>query len=108
MFGLKDSTLAIIIREIQKFPQIQEAIVFGSRAKETSTPGSDIDIAVKGSDISSRTVDKLCRILNNEAPIPHHVDIVHYENITNHSLREHIDRTGKALPLQAAEASQTK
>jgi hypothetical protein len=53
-------------------------------------------------------VDKLRRILNEEAPIPHHVDIVHYEKITNHSLREHIDRVGKALPLQAAEASQTK
>lgn len=108
MFGLNNSTLAIIIREMQKFPQIQEAIIFGSRAKGTSTPGSDIDIAVKGPHISSRTVDKLRRILNEEAPIPHHVDIVHYEKITNHSLREHIDRVGKALPLQAAEASQTK
>ncbi len=75
MFGLKNSTLAIILREIQKFPEIQEAIVFGSRTKGTSTPGSDIDIAVKGPNISSRTVDKLRRILNEEAPIPHDVDI---------------------------------
>jgi hypothetical protein len=50
-------------------------------------------------------VDKLRRILKQEAPISHHVDIVHYEKITNNSLREHIDRVGKALPLQAAEAA---
>lgn len=108
MFGLKDSTLAIIIREIQRFPEIQEAVVFGSRAKGTHTHGSDLDIAIKGPHIAAKTVDRLSRILNEEAPIPHHIDIIHYEKITNQSLREHIDRAGKTLPQPAVETSTGK
>ena len=99
MFGLKDSTLQLIIREIRKFTEIEEAVVFGSRAKGTHSHGSDIDIAIKGPRITSTTVNRLSRHVNQELPIPHRVDIVHYETITNPSLVEHINRVGKALPV---------
>ena len=100
MFGLKDATLITIIREIQKFPEIEEAVVFGSRAQGNNAHGSDIDIAIKGPHVSSMTVNKLSRLLNQEAPIPHHIDIIHYEQITSQSLVEHIDRAGEALPVR--------
>jgi len=105
MFGLKDSTLQLIIREIEKSTEIEEAVVFGSRAKGTHFHGSDIDIAIKGPRITSATVNRLSRHLNQEAPIPHHIDIVHYETITSQSLVEHIDRIGKALPLHVVSRS---
>ena len=105
MFDLKDSTLRAIIREIQKFPEIEEAVVFGSRAKGSNAHGSDIDIAIKGPHVSSMTVNQLSRLLNQEAPIPHHIDIVHYETITNPSLLEHIDRVGETLPLHVVSRS---
>jgi predicted nucleotidyltransferase len=100
MFGLKDSTTHIIIKEISRFKEIQEAIIFGSRAKGNFNKGSDIDIALKGPTINQDIVTKLSRRLNQEVPIPYFVDVVHYEQIRNTDLLEHIDQVGKKLPLE--------
>ena len=99
MYGLKDSTLQIIIQEMQQHEEIQEAIIFGSRAKGTYQNGSDIDIAIKGPKISHQLLTSLSRKLNQETPIPHHVDIVYYDQITNQDLIEHIHRVGQPLPI---------
>jgi len=34
---------------------------------------------------------------NQEMPIPHHVDLVHYESISNKDLIDHIDRVGISI-----------
>ena len=94
MFGLKESTLKSIKNEILKCKDIEQAIIFGSRVKGTFRIGSDIDIAVKGSKINDDTITRLSRKLNQESLIPHHIDIIHYEKITNHDLVDHIDRIG--------------
>ncbi|WP_460982604.1 nucleotidyltransferase domain-containing protein [Spirosoma fluminis] len=47
-YGLSDSHLLDIVNTIVANPRIQQAILFGSRAKGTQRPGSDIDIALKG------------------------------------------------------------
>jgi len=101
MFGLKDSTTNIIIKEILKFREIKEAIIFGSRAKGNFKRGSDIDLALKGPEINQDIVTKLSRRLNQEAPIPHFIDVVHYEQISSEELLAHIDRVGKKLPLES-------
>lgn len=100
MFGLKDSTTNIIINEILRFKEIKEAIIFGSRAKGNFKRGSDIDLALKGPEINQDIVTKLSRRLNQEAPIPHFIDVVHYEQISSEELLAHIDRVGKKLPLE--------
>ena len=97
MFGLKPETRAIIIKEISSFKEISQAVVFGSRAKENYKKGSDIDIAIKGHGITEDTVVRLSVKLNQEAPIPYFVDVVHYEGITNRELVDHIDKVGKIL-----------
>ncbi|MDY0220195.1 MAG: nucleotidyltransferase domain-containing protein [Desulfobacterium sp.] len=94
-FGLKPETIAIIIKEISSFKEISHAVVFGSRAKGNYKKGSDIDIAIKGHQITDDTVVRLSTRLNQEAPIPYFVDVVHYEGITNRELVDHIDRVGK-------------
>jgi len=101
MFGLKDSTTNIIIKEILRFREIKEAIIFGSRAKDNFKRGSDIDLALKGPEINQDIVTKLSRRLNQEAPIPHFIDVVHYEQISSEELLAHIDRVGKKLPLES-------
>lgn len=101
MFGLKDSTTNIIIKEILRFKEIKEAIIFGSRAKGDFKRGSDIDLALKGPEINQDIVTKLSRRLNQEAPIPHFIDVIHYEQISSDELLQHIDRVGKKLPLES-------
>ena len=100
MFGLKNTTLDIIIREISKFKEIEEAIIFGSRAKGDFRQGSDIDIALKGPKIDQDIITKLSRKLNQEVPVPYFIDIISYEQITNKDLIEHIKRVGQKLPLE--------
>jgi len=97
MFGLHEATMNTIIKEISQFDQIQQAMIFGSRAKGNFKAGSDIDIAVKGSNLEDNTIIKLSRRLNQEVPIPHFIDVVHYNSITNQDLIEHINRIGKII-----------
>lgn len=53
MFGLTDSDLQSIVDVIKAYPQIDEALIFGSRALNTHKKGSDIDIALKGNRVDS-------------------------------------------------------
>lgn len=93
-FGLTDTDLKYIISLLKEFPQIKEALIFGSRAKENFKPGSDVDLAIKGEKVTRRIVSQLSFELNEESPLPYFFDILHYEKITEPKLIEHIDRVG--------------
>ena len=75
--------------------ELQESILFGSRAKGNFKPGSDIDLAVKGP-VSKDTLSALLTAFE-ESLLPYFVDVVIYEHITNEALREHIDRVGISI-----------
>ncbi|MFW5831739.1 MAG: nucleotidyltransferase domain-containing protein [Prolixibacteraceae bacterium] len=46
--GLKDETIQKITSVFEKFPQIEKAILYGSRAKGNFKTGSDIDLTLIG------------------------------------------------------------
>ena len=92
----------MILSEISDHKEICDVIIFGSRAKGNFKKGSDIDIALKGENISFELVAGLKTKFNQEMPIPHHVDLVHYESISNKDLIAHIDRVGISLVNSSA------
>lgn len=96
MFGLRSEELAIIIDVIKLFPQVEEAIIFGSRALDRNKKGSDIDIALKGNELKE-TPATISGLLNDESPLPFFFDIIDYNTITNSKLREHINKVGKSI-----------
>ena len=96
-FGLAERDLAYIIAAVSEFPEIQKAVVFGSRAKGNYKKGSDIDIAIFGEDISFSTIASLHDRLEEESPMPYFFDIVDYTHSTHQELKEHIDRVGKII-----------
>lgn len=96
-FGIPDQVLDMMLESFCRFKEIKEAVIFGSRAKGTAENGSDIDIAVKGNKVNFQTLLTLSSLLNEELPIPHHVDLVNYNNIVNQNLKDHIDRAGKKI-----------
>jgi uncharacterized protein len=96
-YGLLQRDLDEILQAFVRFPEIEEAILFGSRAKGNYKPGSDVDLAIKGAKIDHQCVATLSSLLNEETLLPYYFDIVHYENITEIELRQHIDRVGKVL-----------
>ena len=95
--GLSQRDLDEIVKALQAFPEIEAAILFGSRAKGNYKPGSDVDIAIKGRAIEHVCVAGLSYILNEESLLPFYFDIVHFEQISERALLEHIERVGMPI-----------
>ncbi len=55
-FGLTDRDIQTIHDILYKYPEVSLVHIFGSRAKGTSKPGSDIDLAIMNKGTSSNTL----------------------------------------------------
>lgn len=97
--GLTQADIKRITAAIKQFPEIEDAVIFGSRAKGTHKKASDVDLAIKGRAVTSETIQRLNFLLNEELPLPYFFDVVHYESLENQLLVEHIDRVGKSMTL---------
>lgn len=93
-FGLSEKSYNLILETLQKFPEIEKAIIFGSRAMGNYKKGSDVDFAIKGKDVNFDTVLKLHSLLDQELPLPYFFDIVNYNDLENKNLKEHIEKFG--------------
>ena len=96
-FGISDQTFTALLDALQEAHDIDEAILFGSRAMGNFRPGSDIDIAVRGKNLSVRAAADFAALLNEKLPLPYLFDIVHYDTINNADLKEHIDQVGVVI-----------
>jgi len=96
-YGLSDRDLALIVDAAKAFPEISRLILFGSRAKGSYKPGSDVDLAVKGDAVDYDTAVRLGEVLNEETPLPYFFDVLHYEGIREPRLLAHIDRVGVVI-----------
>ncbi|UTF50827.1 nucleotidyltransferase domain-containing protein [Desulfomicrobium sp. ZS1] len=95
--GLLESDLILIARAATQLPEIHQVILFGSRAKGTHKPGSDVDLAIKGKNLAYESAIRLASLLNEESPMPYFFDVVNYDAITEPQLLEHIDRVGVVI-----------
>ncbi len=96
-FGFSQQDQEHLRSALRKFPEIEQAIIFGSRAMGNNKKGSDVDLAIAGKNITSTTAIRLRSLLNEELPLPYFFDVVVYEKITNDKLKRHIDEHGVAL-----------
>lgn len=95
--GITQKTFELLLKTFESFPQIEEVIVFGSRAIGNFRTGSDIDIVLKGENITAKLVLNVNAILNERLPIPYFVDVLSFAQITSPELIEHISRVGKVI-----------
>ena len=102
-FGLYETDMAHIISVLEQFDEVEQAVIFGSRAKGNYKAGSDIDIAVFGEKVSVATIARLKFQLQEEGPLPYLFDIVDYSHTTSLELKDHIDRVGKPVFSRSAE-----
>jgi predicted nucleotidyltransferase len=96
-YGLKQRDIDYLLNAFRQYPEVEQAVIFGSRAKGSHKNGSDIDLAIKGKLVTDRTISALKTMLEDELPLPFFIDIVHYEKIKSKDLTDHIDRVGKVL-----------
>ena len=96
-FGLTTKDIELIRSAIEVHSEIEEVVVFGSRAMGNHKNGSDVDLAIKGNGVSLRTISRLGAQLNEELPLPYQFDVIDDALIDTPALRKHIDSFGIVL-----------
>lgn len=91
MYGLKERDLHFIRQVLSKFPEIEQAILFGSHAMGNYKKSSDVDLAIVGEKVSHKTMIRLNEWLNEINPIPFTFNLLHH-SLSNKHLKKHIDR----------------
>ena len=92
-YGLTDEDIQAITGVFDQYPAIEQAILYGSRAKGNYRPNSDIDLSLKG---ESLTLSTLFQIENDldDLLLPYKIDLSIFHKIDNPDLVEHIERVG--------------
>ena len=95
-FGLSAATLAALRSVLAYHPHVEQAIVFGSRAKGTHRGASDIDLTLIG---EALTASELLAIEGeiDDLLLPYQVDLSLHAHIEDAALRAHIARVGRPL-----------
>ncbi len=94
--GLRRTETDQLQRVFETEPSIFEVILYGSRAKGTYRPGSDIDLTLKGSGLTTGTLMALSAKID-DLLLPYEVDLSIYKHIDNPDLIDHITRVGKVI-----------
>jgi len=90
--GLTASEWQLLHGVLRRHPEIEAAILFGSRAKGTERPWSDLDLALVGigDDLTAAAIAAEL----DELPLPYRYDVKAYDALSYPPLREHIGRVG--------------
>ena len=94
--GLKDAHRDAIVNIFRSYERVERAVLFGSRAMETFTQGSDVDIALFGDSLTTADQSRLATAME-ELTIPQRIDLVLYDGIEDAALRKHVQRHGVEL-----------
>ena len=96
-YGLRDTDIEYICALFMTEPAVEQVWLYGSRAKGTNRPGSDIDLALVGPAITQKMKGYFHDILDEESPIPYFFDLVHWNTISNEKFKAEIQRTAQLL-----------
>lgn len=96
-YGLSDSQLSEIVEILSAYPEVEEALIFGSRAIDTFKEASDVDIAIKGKRVTASLAAKIKYHFEEETYLPFFFDIVAYPTISNEELKKQIDTKGISI-----------
>jgi uncharacterized protein len=94
-FGLKENTIEQINSVFAQYPEIEQAILYGSRAKGNYRYSSDIDLTL----IGNLTHNQLLQIETaiDDLLLPYKIDLSLRQQIDHAELLEHIERVGQVF-----------
>jgi len=95
VFGLKPTDIEYIINTLSRHPEVEVALMYGSRAMGNYKPGSDVDLALKGKHMTDKIALDIAVELNEHSPLPYMFDVLSFSSVTNKALIDHIDHHGK-------------
>jgi len=93
-FGLKEKTIQQICSVFANFPEVEKAVLYGSRVKGNYKNGSDIDLTLYGGE--DLTLKVLYRIMNqlDDLLLPYTIDLSIFGSISDGDVVGHIQRVG--------------
>lgn len=99
--GLSEKTISEICGVLTGFPEVEKAVVYGSRAKGNFKPGSDIDLTLFGDQLSDRVMSRIYWALD-DLLLPYKIDLSCFADLRNPELIDHILRIGFPIYQRAA------
>jgi len=97
--GLTENELEMLCKVFRDNPAVTRVVLFGSRAKGTAQPYSDIDLAVEGPEDELEAARIGMQL--DELPLPYKFDIQLLTSIRHRPLIEHIERVGMTIYSKA-------
>jgi len=94
--GLPENTIAAMRRVLANHPEVDEAILYGSRAMGRHRPASDIDLTLIGPGLTSGALARIDADLD-DLLLPWVIDLSSLSAISHEPLLEHIRRVGQVL-----------
>lgn len=95
-YGLSEATVEKICGVFARFPEIEKAVLYGSRAKGNFKTGSDIDLTLYGAaltpDLRSAIASELDDLL-----LPYTIDLSLFDELDHAELQQHIERVGQVF-----------
>ncbi len=95
-FGLDKNVVHSLSEIFESTSEIEEVIIYGSRAKGNFLEGSDIDLTIKGRAVTFDTVLQLMD-KTEDLGLLYKIDIQNHRAITDADVLEHIHRAGKVF-----------
>ena len=92
-FGLPATAAGKICSVFARHPQVEKAVLYGSRAKGSYKNGSDIDLTLQGSRLVFQDLLKIMGELD-DLLLPYTIDLSLFASLTHPELLNHIRRMG--------------
>lgn len=92
-YGLPQSTTQKICSVLSRYPRVEKAILYGSRAKGNYKNGSDIDLTLHGTELTLNVIYKILDDID-ELLLPYTIDLSIFNDISDTDVSEHIQRVG--------------
>ena len=91
--GLAGAVVARIHQVLARHPEVERAILYGSRAKGNFKPGSDVDLTLAGDNLNLAILGRIDEELD-DLLLPYKFDLSIFGKIAHADLLDHIRRVG--------------
>ncbi|MGL4767660.1 MAG: nucleotidyltransferase domain-containing protein [Formosimonas sp.] len=95
-FGLSHAIIEQLNCVFAQYPQIEQVLIFGSRAKGNYRDSSDIDLAIIAPSMTDTEFAQLWGQLD-ALPLVFKLDVVHWDKLSNETLKQSSLTTGQII-----------
>lgn len=96
VYGMLEKEFESFLSLFPKYPEVESVVLYGSRAKGTNKPFSDIDITLKGPNLTRKILNDIAWDFE-ELYLPYFLDVSIYNKLKSKDFVNSIDNTGVTI-----------